>query len=186
MRTYPISTEESDLVKKCLNGNPQAPGLLYKKYVKAVYSNIIRIVVDNNDAEDCLQETFIKVFSKLHTYKGESTLGAWIKRIAINVSLNHLRSKKNLFAPSSEDRVFVDPASPNETETTQLNVKRIHEEIKKLPNGCRVVFSLFMLEGYQHKEIAEILKISESTSKSQYQRARKLLQERLSVADCID
>ena len=184
MNKSTVNIDEALLVKKCLSDDKSAQKLLYQKYVRAVYSNIIRIVGNKNDAEDLLQETFIKVFSKLNTFKGESTLGAWIKRIAINVGLNHMRSKKNVFWNSIEDEEYRLKEIKEESDDRLPNVKKVHETIKGLPDGCRVVFSLFSLEGYQHKEIAQILNISESTSKSQYQRARKLLQQRLKLMDC--
>ena len=186
MNAPSLNIDEATLVRKCLAGDKITQKILYKKYVRAVYSNIIRIVGNKNDAEDLLQETFIKVFGKLHTFKGDSTLGAWIKRIAINVGLNHIRSTKNIFTTSLEDHEYRLEQGMEEKDFRSLNVRKIHDSIKELPDGCRVIFSLFMLEGYQHKEIAQILNISESTSKSQYQRARKLLQAKLSVADCYE
>ena len=143
-----------------------------------MYNTIVRMVPDRGDAEDILQETFIKVFRKIDTFKGESTLGAWIKRIAINASLNYIRSNKNNLFQNIDDQFDLSDNSDIDT-TPPVELSLIQNAIKKLPEGSRVVFNLFLIEGYQHKEIAKILDISESTSKSQYQRARRLLQVKL-------
>ncbi len=179
MNAYHLNTDESLLVKRCLGGDRTAQKALYQKYARAMYTTIVRMVADKEDAEDLLQETFVKVFTKLHTFKGESTLGAWIKRIAVNAGLNFIRSKKQLYFATLEDNLTPTVPPVNMESNDDTDLKKIHEAIKALPEGSRVVFTLFLLEGYQHKEIARILNISESTSKSQYQRARKLLQEKL-------
>lgn len=176
---FNLDNEEGWLVKRCMEGDRHAQYQLYNKYFKAMYNTIVRMVPQNSDAEDVLQETFVHVFQKLNTFKGESTLGAWIKRIAINSALNFIRSRSR--KPFSELDETMDPSFSPEWEESEpvLSMHAIHEAVKHLPEGCRVIFSLFLLEGYQHQEIAQILNISVSTSKSQYQRARLLLQQQL-------
>jgi RNA polymerase sigma-70 factor (ECF subfamily) len=145
-----------------------------------MYNTVVRMAPSDTDAEDIVQEAFIKVFQNLSQFKGDSTLGAWIKRIVINTALNFLRRHKriNYLNTEIEDTL----AQPLEADVQETDIHRIHQAIKTLPEGCRLVFNLYLLEGYQHKEIAQILGISESTSKSQYQRARRLLQRQLKGA----
>ncbi len=168
--------KERALVRSCLQGRERAQRRLYNAYVGAVYHTCLRICGSATDAEDITQETFIRVFRRLKTFNGTSSLGAWIKRIAVNTSLNHLRGQRQVTA--LEDAP--EPSSPADTRelfpSEGLTVERIHRAIQQLPDGSRTVLSLHLLEGYQHKEIAGILGITESTSKSQYHRAKKLLQ----------
>ncbi len=181
-KTYPlrilVSSEEKDLVRLCLKGDQKAQYRLYKKYVKAMYHTISRMVGNAMDAEDLTQDVFAKVFKNLKSFKGDSTLGAWIKKITVNTALNFLKSRGRMHFVDMEDN-FVEKEEDREKEAPQWSMKEIHEAIKKLPSGSRAVFNLFLLEGYQHKEIAEILNITESTSKTQYRRAKKLLRETL-------
>ncbi len=164
----------SELVERARNGDQQAMFRLYKLYVGAMFNTCIRIVVNRSDAEDILQEAFISAFNGLRNFKGDSTFGAWLKRIVINKSLNHLRQKRLLF--TEIENVHLLDEDVELEEMPEVSLQMIHDEIKELPDKARVVLNLFLLEGYQHKEIAGMLGISESTSKSQYQRARKLLQ----------
>lgn len=173
------SMEELELVRRSIAGDHRAQYMLYSKYVQAIYHTVLRMVGKVADAEDVTQEVFVNVFNNLDSFKGDSTLGAWIKRIAINATLNFLRKERqirwvNLENTPEPQVVFVPMSEP-----TTTNLQRIHAAIKVLPEGCRVVFCLYLLEGYQHQEIAEILGISESTSKTQYRRARGLLQKAL-------
>ena len=185
IRSAPDQNEKI-LIEQCLKGRLRAHKRLYDKYQQAMFNNILRIVGNTNDAEDALQETFIKVFRKLETFNGESTLGAWIKRIAINQALNVIRSRKLPWQEleNAESKFAIPPSV--EQEDIQLSVTKVHHAIKTLPEGCRVVFTLYLLEGYQHQEISDILNISISTSKSQYQRAKRLLQQQLKQQLCYD
>ena len=164
-------------IKACLRGDPRAQQSLYQQYVKAMYHLAVRMVSDRMEAEDVVQEAFIKVFKNLHQFKGESTIGAWIKKITINIALNKLQKQQKV-QWVEEDAI---PEQPPETEQPQpaWKVSDIHAAIKALPAGSRVVVTLHLLEGYQHQEIAQILNISTSTSKSQYARGKKLLQQLL-------
>ena len=131
------------------------------------------------DAEDLLQNSFVDIYGKIHTFRFQSSIGAWIKRIVINNCINFLK-KRRLEIVSLEhqyDDRWDEPASTNAD--LPLNVKDIKSAISQLPDGYRVVFNLYTLEGYDHKEIGEILDVSEATSKSQYSRAKKKLREML-------
>ena len=185
IRSAPDQNEKT-LIEQCLKGRLSAQRKLYNKYYQAMFNNILRIVGNVNDAEDALQETFLKVFRKLDTFNGDSTLGAWIKRIAINQALNVIRSRKPPWQEleDSTSTISIPPAS--EKENLEPSIAKVHHAIKTLPEGCRVVFTLYLLEGYQHQEISDILNISISTSKSQYQRAKRLLQQELKQQLCYD
>lgn len=171
-----LTKEEKKLMQKCLQGNAKAQEQLYRTYVQAMYNLVIRMLQSTADAEDVLQESFVKVFQKLHTFKGASTIGAWIKRITINTTLMHLRTKGKMNFIEWKEQ---DLAEETEEELT-YDMRHIHQAIKQLPDGCRVIFNLYLLEGYQHQEIADLLNVSISTSKSQYRRAKFLLREKLS------
>lgn len=166
-----------DLVEKCKKGNRPAQFELYKLYSRAMHNVCIRMVKSEMDAEDLLQNSFVDVFSKLHTFRYQSSVGAWIKRIVVNNCINFLKRRKVYF----EELKDFHQETPNESpaENYGLDVDSVNRALLKLPDGYRVVFSLYLLEGYDHKEIAQILSISEATSKSQYSRAKRKLRELL-------
>ena len=171
------------LVERARKGDQQSMYRLYKMYVHAMYNVSIRIVTNQLDVEDILQESFANAFSNLGTYKGEASFGAWLKRIVINKSINHVKKQKIWFAdmehlPETED-ITDEGDFSGDNIFSGISPEMIHEAIKTLPEKAKAVFNLYLLEDYQHKDIAAMLDISESTSKSQYQRARKLLQEKL-------
>ena len=139
-----------------------------------------RILNNREEAEDMLQESFNEAFLKLKSFRYESSFGAWLKRIVINKCINAIKKKK-------PDIIFTDDIHNHEAidETIdyndiKMNVEKIHNAIEQLPDGYRMIFSLYLLEGYDHAEIAQILNISESTSKSQYLRAKLKIKELLS------
>ena len=168
---------QAAVVRKARHGDTEAMGWLYKQYCKAMFNICLRMSGNRNDAEDILQEAFIIAFDKLHQLKEEMQFGGWLKRIVVNECIHY--SKKSFYWEDWEDKneeTFVEDEIAW-WKTTDLQV--IHNEIKTLPGGCRQIFNLYVLENYSHREIAESLGISESTSKTQYQRARKLLRERI-------
>ena len=173
----------SVLVEGARKGNQQSIYKLYKMYVHAMYNICIRMVSIQADAEDIVQESFIKAFGNLGSYKGESSFGIWLKRIVINTSINHLKKQRQWLINIDESPIPIENVSDNDFSEDgipdKISPERIHEAIKALPDKARTVLNLYLLENYRHKEIAKMLEISESTSKSQYQRALKLLQERL-------
>ena len=143
-----------------------------------MYNICYRIVNDEEEARDVLQEAFIKAFQNLHTFRGDSTFGAWLKKIVINQAINSLRKQKLMYEPLGEGDYSADPVNIDD-ENLLLNVERVKNAIQELPEGFRTVFSLYLFEGYDHAEIGQILGISESTSKTQYIRARNKLKELL-------
>jgi RNA polymerase sigma factor (sigma-70 family) len=141
-----------------------------------MFNICLRILGDQEMAEDVLQEAFVSAFQNLKSYQGKASFGAWLKKIVVNKAISVLRKNRLEIVLMDEQPDVIDEAGINEEELV-LKVERVREAIQKLPNGFRVVFSLYLLEGYDHKEIAEILDITESTSKSQYNRAKKKLKE---------
>lgn len=133
---------------------------------------------DEMDAEDLLQNSFTDVFTKIHTFRYQSTIGAWIKRVVVNNCINFLKKRRLEF--TELDNRFHQIKEEEIPEPAKLNIGAIQNAMMKLPDGYRVVFSLYLMEGYDHKEIAEILGVSEATSKSQYSRAKKKLRQMLS------
>lgn len=140
-----------------------------------MYNVCMRMVRDELEAEDMLQNSFVDVFTKLHTFRFQSSVGAWIKRIVVNNCINFLKKKKVYFEELEDRHALAEPATADQEPIQGLSVERVQKAMYELPDGYRVVFSLYMLEGYDHKEIGRILGVSEATSKSQYSRARKKL-----------
>lgn len=175
----PHTFEEKELVRRSLQGDSRAQMRLYRKYVQAMFNTVVRMVPNKMDAEDIIQEVFVKVFQKLGQFKGDSTLGAWIKRITVNTTLNFIRARKEIYFMQDEEWERTNLLQEDVKVEPEYSMKQVHHAIKKLPDGCRVILNLYLLEGYQHKEIASILKITESTSKTQYRRGKKLLAEQL-------
>ena len=165
-----------DIIDRCLVGDRLAQYELYKLYSKAMYNVSFRIVHNENDAEDILQEAFVSAFRNLAGYSGVSTFGAWLKRIVINKSLNYIK-KKHIEITPLDALPDVKEEEPVFNEEVEYSINNIKKAVEMLPDGYRVVFSLYLLEGYDHSEIAEILGITESTSKSQFNRSKKKLKE---------
>jgi RNA polymerase sigma factor (sigma-70 family) len=141
-----------------------------------MYNVCMRMVNHIGEAEDILQESFLEAFTKLSEFRGDASFGSWLKRIVINRSINYLRKRKLELMESVEDADLVEEENDNEEEV-QLEVLKVQKAIQELPDGYRVVLSMYLLEGYDHSEIAEVLNITESTSKSQFNRAKNKLRE---------
>lgn len=167
---------EETLVQECLSGNSFAQKELYNRYVQAMFHTILRMIDRKSDAMDLLQESFIKVFKELKNFKGRSSLGAWIKRICINTTLSELKKNSRL---EFVDIINIELNDESEEASYELEVSLIHEAVKNLPKGARIVLNLYLFEGFRHSEIADILNIKESTSKSQYIRGKNLLRKEL-------
>jgi RNA polymerase sigma factor (sigma-70 family) len=143
-----------------------------------MYNVSYRITRSEADAEDALQEAFISAFRSLENFRGDSTFGAWLKRIVVNKAINVLQKKKHELLPENDDWDVPEEDEPVNYKE-ELTVDRVRKAIEQLPDGYRTVLSLYLLEGYDHQEIAEILNITESTSKSQLNRAKSKLRELL-------
>jgi RNA polymerase sigma factor (sigma-70 family) len=166
-----------DLIERCREGHRESQFELYRLYSRAMYNTALRMVRHPHDAEDVLQSIFIEVFSKLESFRYESSIGAWIKRITINKCINFLKSRRLTF---TELTPGIDRFEEKEGDAAPIySVEKINKAIAELPDGYRVVFSLYALEGYDHEEIGQILGVSEATSKSQYSRAKSKLLDML-------
>jgi len=165
-----------EIIDQCREGSQKAQFQLYKLYYRPMYSICMRIINNETEAEDVMQEAFLNAFKKIDTYKGEVSFGAWLKKIIINRSLDHLKKKKVKFEEINEK---TNQIIDYQMETKEVNVQVIKDAIQKLPDGYRVVLSLFLIEGYDHEEISEILGISNSSSRTQYLRAKNKLRELL-------
>lgn len=166
-----------DLIDGCREGDQKAQFQVYKLYYKAMYNTSLRIVNDSMEAEDVMQEAFLSAFEKINTYSGTVSFGAWLKRIVVNRSLDVLGRRKAIFEELDghdgiRDNSIEDAEYREETET---RVEEIKAAIERLPEGYRVILSLYLIEGYDHDEIAEMLNISGSTSRSQLSRAKQKL-----------
>ncbi|MEQ9229608.1 MAG: RNA polymerase sigma factor [Cyclobacteriaceae bacterium] len=170
----------SDLIERAMVNDQEAQFELYKKYNAAMYNTALRITKNTALAEDVLQESFLNAFQSLVFYRGEASFGSWLKRIVINKAIT--MAKKESRFELVEEESQLDSIEPEEL-TIEYDVEGVKQAIMELPDGFRTVLSLYLLEGYDHKEIAEILDISESTSKTQYKRAkdklRIILKERM-------
>jgi len=164
------------LIEECRKGSRKAQFRLYNQYSRAMYNLAHRILNNREDAEDILQETFVECFRSLDSFRFESTFGAWLKKITVNKCINFIKKKKI-------ELVFPDtlPATVSEEdEEVSYDTGKIMNGIELLPDGYRIILTLYLLEGYDHSEISQILGISESTSKSQYSRAKEKLRNILS------
>ena len=165
-----------ELIEACKRGNPIAQRRLYEDYADAMYNVCYRMLQDHEDAQDALQNAFILIFRNLEKFKYDSTPGAWIKRIVVNQCINHFRKNK---VTLEELKDYDSPIEEVEMEDSLLDVQLIKKAIASLSEGYRSVVTLYLFEGYDHAEIAEILNISVTTSKTQYHRAKKKLRELL-------
>ena len=168
-----------DLVEACKRGDQKAQFELYRLYHVAMYNTSLRIVGDSDDAEDVMQEAFLKAFTKLKSDRGEVSFGAWLKRIVINKALDFLRLKKEQISLEDAGDIGEMVEESSESMDVEYRADAIKKAIYDLPEGYRVVLSLILLEGYDHDEVSSILNITNATSRTQYHRAKKKLIELL-------
>lgn len=174
MEAVPIHEE---LVQRCLQGDRKAHYELYRLYSRSMYNVGYRIVHNEEEAQDVLQEAFISAFRNLESYRGDSSFGAWLKRIVVNKAINQVKKRKMDRFPEDERWDVKDEEPKDELENFPFTVEKVKNAILRLPDGYRMVLSLYLLEGYDHNEIAGVLGITESTSKSQFNRSKKKLKE---------
>ncbi|MGB3584936.1 MAG: RNA polymerase sigma factor [Tunicatimonas sp.] len=166
---------EQALVARCIKGERLAQHELYEQYARQMMVVCMRYCKSREDAEDVLQEAFVKIFNSLEKFRGESSIKYWIKRIVINTALNHHRKKVYLYPHLDIEEVH--HLGDEDVEIANYNYRDLLAILQSLPQGCQVIFNLYAVEGYKHKEIATMLSISEGTSKSQYARARSLIRD---------
>jgi len=178
----PITEDIDSLVEKCLAGNQKAQFDLYRTFSKAMYNTCLRFLSDTRDAEEVLQNAFILIFKNLPSFRRDATIGAWIKKIVIHQCINRLK-EKNLLLQDLNHLHYEIPDEENiheQSEYNQTMIPMITKAIASLPMGYKTVCNLYLFEGYDHEEIADILNISVATSKSQYSRAKQKIRETLS------
>jgi RNA polymerase sigma-70 factor (ECF subfamily) len=179
MKTEEMS--EQELIEGCIRNHPATQEKLFKTFSGKMLAICCRYAPTRAEAEDILQDGFIKVFGKIHMFKSQGSLEGWIKRIMVNTALDALRKNKRLFISDLEEQKDIQDVSFKPG--NQLEAKDLMIMIQSLPTGFRTVFNLYAVEGYSHKEIGDLLGISENTSKSQYSRARAHLQKLLAATE---
>ena len=163
-----------EIIKGCLKGSRRDQELLYRKHSARLYAVCLQYSGNDDEAKDILQEGFIKVFKNLNNYRFEGDLGAWIRRIMVNTSLNYLKTNQKYNTSLFFTEEYLHPVS-DQSPDLRLHAKAIADLVRQLPQGYQVIFNLYAIEGYSHVEIGEILGIAPATSRSQYSRARSLL-----------
>jgi RNA polymerase sigma-70 factor (ECF subfamily) len=170
--------DDFSLVNECIKGNPKAQKALFDRFAPKMYSVCLRYMKNTEQAEDVLQDSLVKVFSKLNDYKNEGVLEGWIRRIVVNTCLDQIRKNAKFLGDIQADEVEY-KLEHHSFIAENLMAEDLMKLVQRMPDGYRVVFNLFAIEGYSHQEIAQQLGITESTSKSQYLRARAYLRDRI-------
>ena len=167
---------EKKLIELLKKNSESAFVELYNEYSPVLFGICLRYAKERAEAEDILQESFIKIYKNIENFKGEGSLEGWLKKIVVNVSINHYRKKNKENMVSTDGEITYEEIIP-ENVFSELTSKELIELIQLLPEGYRVVFNLYAIEGYKHNEIAEIMGYTESTSKTQLMKAKKMLQQ---------
>ncbi len=170
--------ENLSLIKKCKEGDRRAQEELYRQYSPMLMGVCLRYASNKEEAEDFLQEGFIKIYANLYQYQPIGSFSGWLRKVVVNVALQKLRRKKTQFVDIEIDHL-ADPVESAENIFSQFGAKMLIRLIQQLPDGYRTVFNMYVIEGYSHKEIAAKLEISEATSKSQLSRAKAALRKML-------
>ena len=180
--SVPHTADEHSLIMRCMKGNEPARKAVYIKYVEEVMIVCLRYIADKEDAKEVMMDAFLKFFNALDgfEYRGEGSVRAWLKKITVNECLMFLRKKVMSFDQISDSDFYGAPVVM-ESVSDQMHVKDILKLVHTLPPGCKAVFNLYVFEDKGHKEIAQLLQISEGTSKSQLHLARKILKDKLLI-----
>jgi RNA polymerase sigma factor (sigma-70 family) len=171
--------EIKNIINGCLRGSRRDQELLYRRYAARLYAVCLQYSGNDEEARDILQEGFIKIFENLIHYKFEGSFDGWVRRIIVNTALEKFRSKHNLYRVDDIDQIPEQDSEPDNEDYAGLGARDLMEIIRELPPRYRIVFNLFAIEGYTHKEISNMMSISEGTSKSNLSRARVILQRRV-------
>lgn len=170
--------DDTTLINECVKGNAKAQRMLFDKFASKMMAVCMRYCMDTMEAEDVLQDGFVKVFNKLPDFKNDGSLEGWIRRIMVNTSLDSIRKNKRYANDANLDDVAF-KVTNFEMASDQIMAEDLLKLVQAMPEGYKVIFNLFAIEGYSHKEISDSLGISENTSKSQYSRARAYLRTQL-------
>ena len=166
---------ESDLLRGCMDGNRRMQEELYRRFSPRMYAVCLRFAGNAEEAEDILQEGFIKIFKKLDSFRSEGSFEGWVRRIFVNTAIEHFRRKRYLMPVTEKEENTIEGKYVSVLD--ELAEKDILALVQELSPGYRTVFNMYVVEGYTHKEIADMLGISEGTSKSQLSRAKVILQD---------
>ena len=172
---------QNELIEACRQNDRRAQLKLYNKYSQGMYLVALRFIQDSFEAEDAMQEAFIKAFTKLHQFNGEVTFGAWLKRIVINKCLDKLKAKKMELVAINERTMTTVEEDDNWQVQDGIGIEEVKAEIERLPEKYKYPLMLFLIEGYDHEEISEILEISQVSSRTLVHRGKKKLQEELKL-----
>lgn len=178
------SMSDEELIKACLSGDTAAQKRLYERFSRKMMGVCIRYTGDYEEAQDVLQDAFVKLFEKLNTYSGNGSFEGWVRRIFVNTALDAYRKNKQSRQNQDIDEVGYNISGTDDV-VSDLSAQDLLKLLEKIPTGYRVVFNLYVIEGYSHKEIADQLGITESTSKSQFSRARAYLMNLLQKQDIV-
>ena len=170
--------DEQQLIEGCKSGNRLAQRELYEKYSRKMMAVCLRYVSDRETARDILQDGFVKVFTNIGSFAGQGSFEGWVRRIFVNCSLEYLR-KSDVLRESMDLEVSNELVHSDASAVEDISAAELMQLVQELPAGFRAVFNMFAIEGYSHKEVSEALGITESTSRSQFTRARQLLQRRI-------
>jgi len=171
-----------DLVKRCKANERKAQELLYKQFASKMLGVCLRYATDRMEAEDMLQNGFIRVFQKMADYRGDGSFEGWVRRIMVHSSIEYYRKHHKMLTVADLESVGKEP-SVDPVAASRLNANDLMALIQQLSPGYRMVFNLYAIEGYSHKEIGEIMGISEGASKSQLSRARAILKEQITQSE---
>jgi RNA polymerase sigma-70 factor (ECF subfamily) len=169
--------ENREIIERSKRGHRDAQYELYRQYSRAMFNVCLRIMNNREEAEDMLQESFSEAFHRLDSYRFESTFGSWLKRIVVNRCINELKRRRAKLEFFEDMSPFGQKEEESQDLVPGLSVDQVRKAMEQLPKGSRMIFSLYLLEGYDHQEISEILEISESNSKTQYMRAKQRIKE---------
>lgn len=169
---------EVELIQACKENNPRAQKILFETYSARLMGVCLRYASNGDEAQDMLQDGFIKIFQKLNTFSGEGAFGGWMRRTMVNTCLDQIRKNNRIGYAVEIEKVEIDYVD-NEDALSKMRTQELLGLIQKLPEGYRIVFNMFVIEGYSHKEIAKELEITESTSKSQLRKAKIRLQKEI-------
>ncbi|MBX3103176.1 MAG: RNA polymerase sigma factor [Bacteroidetes bacterium] len=174
MRILPLYSTDAELVAACQRGKASAQEVVYQQYSRRMFGLCMRYAASREEAEDILQDGFVKVFAKITQYQHTGSFEGWIRRIILNTAIEYYR--RRVRTPLQEELCYAEEAPYANWQLESLDMDALVRQIQALPDGCRAVFNLFEVEGYSHKEIAEMLGISEGTSRSQLNYAKRKLQ----------
>lgn len=179
MQAKQTTYSDEQIIAGCRAGDRKYQELLYQRFASKMFTVCMRYAAESNSAQDLLQEGFVKIFKNIEKFRGEGSFEGWIRRIFVNTCLEFVRKKANMYVVQDTETVKVEYHDENALQ--KLMKEDLMEMIQSLSTGYRTIFNLYVIEGYSHKEIAELLNVTEGTSKSQLARARYLLQKKVEI-----